>query len=93
MNTLLVIWLAAHGCDAATTHVALNRGGVERNPLYTQSAVTNDLLMAGEAIAIGIGIKKLGPHHPRIAKVLLVAGIGVSSYAAIHNLRTIQAMR
>lgn len=93
MNTLLIIWLAAHGGDAITTHVALNRGGIERNPLYTQSAATNTLLMAGEAAAVTLAVKKLGPHHPKFTKAMLALGIGVSGYAAIHNLRTIQAMR
>ncbi len=93
MNTLLIIWLAAHGADTATTAIALNRGGVERNPLYTQSAMTNTLLMAGEAAAVTLAVKKLGPHYPKFAKAMLALGIGVSGYAAVHNLRTIQAMR
>ncbi len=93
MNTLLIVWLAAHGCDTATTSIALARGGVERNPLYTQSATTTTLLMAGEAAAVTLAVKKLGPKHPTFAKAMLAIGIGVSGYAAVHNLRTIQAMR
>lgn len=90
MNALLVIWLAAHGCDATTTHLALSRGGVERNPFYTQSPIKNDLLMAGEAAALTIGIKTLGPAHPKLAKLILVAGIGLSGYAAVHNVQTLR---
>ncbi len=93
MNILLGIWLAAHSCDAITTHVALSRGGVERNPLMTQSAHVNDVIFASEAAATGALMKKYAPRHPKSATALALAGIALSSYAAIHNMHTIQVQR
>ncbi len=90
MKALLIIWLAAHGCDTVTTHMALSRGGMERNPIYTQSPVVNDALMAGEGAALALVTRRYGPSHPKLAKVLLVGGIAVSGYAAAHNLHTLQ---
>jgi hypothetical protein len=90
MNALLAIWLSLHSCDAITTHLALSRGGIERNPFYTQSPITNDALMAGEAVAAGLLIKTFAPRHPKLAKTLALAGIGISGYAVMHNARTLQ---
>jgi hypothetical protein len=93
MNALLAIWLSLHSCDAVTTHLALSRGGIERNPFNTQSPITNDALMAGEAVAAGVLMKKFAPRHPKMAKTLALVGIGISGYAAIHNLHTLQVQR
>lgn len=90
MNALLIIWLAAHGCDTTTTHLALSRGGVERNPFYTQSSIANDALMVSEAAALSYVTRRYGPNHPKLAKVILVAGIGLSGYAAVHNIQTLR---
>lgn len=90
MNTLLIIWLAAHGADTTTTHLALSRGGIERNPFYTQSPIANDVLMTSEAAALTFVTRKYGPAHPKLAKVILVAGIGLSGYAAVHNIQTLR---
>lgn len=89
MNTLLALWLATHAADATTTHLALQRGGIERNPLYTQSAWTNDAIMAGEAVAAGLAVKRFAPAHPRIVKIVAITGMAVSGYAAVHNMRTL----
>ncbi len=90
MKALLAIWLAAHGCDTVTTHMALSRGGVERNPIYTQLPAVNDALMVSEGAVLALVTRKYGPSHPKLAKVLLMGGIAVSGYAAAHNLHTLQ---
>lgn len=89
MNAILAIWLAAHSADAITTHISLNRGAVERNPMMTQSAGANDAIFASEAVAMGLVMKKFAPQHPKLAKTLAVAGIALSGYAAVHNIQTI----
>jgi hypothetical protein len=93
MNALLALWLAAHSADATTTHLALSRGGIERNPFYTQSPWTNDAIMAGEAVGMTLLAKKLAPSHPRWTKAAVVGGIALSGYAAMHNVQTLRAMR
>lgn len=93
MNTLLLLWLAAHSCDTVTTHIALGRGGIERNPFLTQSPWKNDTIMVSEAVVAGLVTRKLATKHRRIAAVIAVAGLSISSYAAVHNLHTLQVQR
>lgn len=92
-STLLALWLGLQSGDAVTTHVALARGGHERNPLLTQHALVNDGLFALGAGEMIYAVHRLKPQHPRLAVVVLVGGIALEGWAVRHNLDTLNVQR
>ena len=89
MNPLILTLAILHSGDAITTGTALSRGGVERNPVLPQSPSWNMALQASETAGELYLLKRLNQRHPKIAKGLAVAAIGVEGFAVIHNIRTL----
>ena len=93
MNTLLALWLIAHTGDAVTTHLSLSRGGIEKNPFYTQNVLANDALFAGQAAGVWWIMRRYHPRHPKLMKTITVIGLASSSLAVSHNMRTLHVQR
>ncbi len=88
--TPILLLLAALQCgDVTTSAIALQRGGIEKNPLFPQAiawnVATQGAVYSGELYAI----HRLHHTHPKVAIMLTVAGIAVEGYAVAHNTRTI----
>ena len=90
MKTILLgMWVSSFGCDGVTTHVALARGGVERNPLLTQNPIVNDAILGTEGVAGAYMLNRYFKNHPRIATAIAMIGISTEVYATAHNIRTL----
>jgi hypothetical protein len=85
MGPLLLTLAILHGADVTTTQVVLAQGGTERNPFVPQNRSAN-LLVGSAASAADVWIlHTLGTHHPKLAKVITIAAIGVEGWAVAHN--------
>jgi hypothetical protein len=91
VKALLLAFWVAQGADIGTTVVGLNRGCVEMNPLYRSRSVP---AMVGIKTASTIVITGFtwGAHkrgHKKLARTMLLAGIGVGAGAALWNVHVI----
>lgn len=83
-------WIVAlalcHSLDVGTTLTAFHRGGVEVNPL----APSKPAFVVG--VHVGMGslqiwkFKQLVPQHPKLAKGVVLAEVGIACGAGIWNL-------
>ena len=85
MKTILLALLLSHGADAASSHVAMARGGHEL--VLTQNSGVNAALLAGTAVTSALAFKELRKSHPRWAWGLIVADVAVHSVATAYNAR------
>jgi len=85
VNPLLLTLAMLHGADLGTTQVVLSQGGTERNPFVPQNRTANLVVGSAASVADILILYKLGVHHPKLAKVLTVAAIGVEGWAVAHN--------
>lgn len=89
MKTLLILLAMSAASDGYSTQRALNRGAVETNPLLgsrpsiARIAITEGALTAGAGIALHF----LHKRHPKIADGIAAEGIGLHTYATVHNWR------
>lgn len=77
------LWCSAKAADLATTELALSRGGFESNPLMKDRGVR---IGAGVASCVVAGEADYRlRRHKKSRWALRIIGIGLMSYAAIHN--------
>lgn len=90
MNPILLTLALLHGVDVASTNVILRQGGVEKNPLMPQQPAWN--LTIGAAASAGNlwVIHKIEKHHPKLAKTIGLAAIGIEGAVVAHNLTQIR---
>ena len=87
MKTLLILLAMSAASDGYSTQRALDRGAIESNPLLghrpsiARIALTEGALTAGAGIALHF----LHKSHPKVADGLAIEGIGLHTYATIHN--------
>jgi hypothetical protein len=86
----LAIYLSLFTADAATTHRALGRPGV-REVFLTQSPLTNDALIAGQAIGLYAATARI--QRPALKWTVRLAIAGVHGSAAIYNARQLRKVR
>lgn len=85
---LLSTWLSLQALDMTTTCQALNKPNTyEANSLLPDSCLKIATVKTGLAGLESYSIYKLSKHHSKLAKGLMLVGIGSSSYAVIHNYR------
>lgn len=93
MNTLLILLSLLNAGDAGSTLYARQhvRGFYERDPIARPFV---NLPTAGYFAAVGGGIvgewqiARVGQkRHPKLTKVLVIAGIGIEGYLIQNNLR------
>ena len=92
MFKLLFVFNVLCAADAATTHVALNRGAHEMM-LPTQNPWAIDAMVASEAIGgdlLFVWLDRQG--HPKLARGLVWAAIGLRAYAVINNARVLHQL-
>ena len=94
MKPLLIVLALARGGDMVSTRVGINHGLHEANPLILSErrGVLEGQLAAETALQIVL-IKKLERRHPKLAKALTFAQIGISSAAVVHNVQMIRRDR
>jgi len=82
----LVTLAALRATDAATTlDLASRYGGRELNPFMPQNPKLIAALLAGETAAQSWALIKIGASHPRVARVIAWASIGLEGYVIVHN--------
>ena len=88
---LMTAWLLANGGDAATSHLALRQPLVyhETNPILPQNPIANSATMMAEAAGGAFLLDRLHRHHPKLANVLLIAGISVEAAQTMKNVHTL----
>jgi hypothetical protein len=74
--------------DAASTHYMLQGGAYEA--VLTQNGYVNDAIIAGEAVAVGIGLSRWSHRHPTGALILGWTIVGVRGAVVAHNLDQIR---
>lgn len=88
---LITAAVATLTLDAATTHVVLGRGGREVNPIMSQRALVNDVVIGAQAVALGVVTAQLAKQgHPRVAKWMLIGSIAFRGAIVAHNVRVLQ---
>lgn len=91
LDLALVAYNATAIADLATTYQLLGQSGYrEANPLLGSFGNNPGALVAvktGVAFGVTYGLTRLGKERPKLAFWMTVAGIGLNSFAAIHNLR------
>lgn len=92
LNWILTAYIASFTADAATTHVALQKGAVEV-VFPTQNPWVIDGIVAGEAVTGHALTKHLYKDHPKLAVTIAIAATAVHGYAAIHNIHVMRQMR
>jgi hypothetical protein len=88
MNALLLTLALLRGGDSVTTASILAHGGHESNPLLPQNPALNLTITSAEGTATIYAIHRLYATHPKLARVMAIAGIVAEGYAVQHNLRT-----
>ena len=91
MKEMLLIMALGQGLDMATTHVALNRGCIELNPILAgHSLPTMYAIKAGGAFTIGWAATRASKRgRGKSAKILLGIAAGAGFAAAAWNLHLI----
>lgn len=74
--------------DAASTHVALNKGA--RETILTQNQVLNDVFLAGESVGVSYALLNASKTHPKAAKIVGWSFIAIRGAVVAHNLHVIQ---
>lgn len=85
MKPLLITLALLRGGDIATTHNILAHGGVEQNPLMSQSQAVNTAITGAE---LG-GLYAWSRRHPTSAHIIAWVGIVAEGVAVHHNARVI----
>jgi hypothetical protein len=92
----MIPWLLAasllHGADAATTHVALNRGAHEKNPIFFTPYPSPPVVWSvtgGTVVAEWVVLRKLHRHHPKWATALAIGITAAEATTVAMNLREI----
>lgn len=88
-HLFLTAWLLAFTGDAASTHVALNRGAHE--VMMTQNPYIDDGLLAAQAVIGALILEKIAKTHPKATRIVGVLGIVSHGTATVWNIT--QAMR
>lgn len=83
MHFILGAWLVVMPLDAATTHVALNRGAQE--VIWTSNPWVNDGIVAGETVAVFWALRHLHQTQPKTAIGLGIAFVAFRGVIAAHN--------
>jgi hypothetical protein len=85
-HLLLSAWLASCTADAVSTHIALQRGAYEANPLAPSDAWTNNAMSAGE-VGLGIYLWKKHPEHRKLVVAAMVVSTVAHGWAAAYNIK------
>jgi len=92
LHILLATWLTASAADSATTFLATNNGAREANPFFRDAGT-----VAVEKAAVGAVSVAAAHHweheHPKLVRVLAIAGTVGYSALAVHNWQVYQAQR
>lgn len=87
LSALLVAFLSAQSADMASTAWRLQHGYVEANrfmPASLPRIVTVKAVYVGGSVVVAWRWRK---QHPKLAMAVLVPGIAVGTWAAVHNAR------
>lgn len=85
-HLMLAGWIAAFGCDAASTNVALRQGAREWL-IPTQNRTVLNSLFTTQAVVGFLGYKELKKKHPKVALTLYVVAVAAHGTAAVWNFR------
>lgn len=90
----LGFYSASVAADIHSTHLGLERGARETNPMYNWAEDDQMLVLrAGTGFAIGYGLTRLHRTRPKLAKTLTFV-IGTTTFAvAAHNYRVADRAR
>ncbi len=93
MTPLLLTLALLHGADLGMTLDLLHRGASEANPFLSQRASVTTALVASETTFQMYGLHKVSLHHPKLAKILLLASISVEGAIVAHNAQQYRNLR
>jgi hypothetical protein len=92
LHILLATWLTASAADGVTTFLAASEGAREANPFFKTPQV-----VAVEKAAVGVvtvaAAYRWEKEHPKLVRVLAVAGAVGYSALAVHNWQVYQDQR
>lgn len=83
---LLTLWLASCGADAVTTHIDLNHGAYEANPLMVSNKWVIDGAVGAEMIGGSIlYLKVKDPKKKKALRIMMVVTAVTHGVAAYGN--------
>ena len=91
-HLMLAAWLAGTTADAASTHLALDRGA--REVVLSQSPVVNDVIVVGaEGVGGALLLARLHRTHPKLATVFGIAAGAGRTAIAYRNFQAARTIR
>lgn len=87
MGWLLAAFLSTQAADAGTTVWRLRDARYyESNRLLPSSPAAIAGVKVGVTTGTVFAVRALNPHHPKLARTILVVGIAAGAYGATRNL-------